>query len=374
MNNMNKAFGIVNFAGNHIQVDGLQDYRPVGAFSFLGRYRTIDFPISNLSNSGIDNIQVYVRQKPRSLTEHLGTGRHYNINSKRGSLQILFAEHNRIGDVYSTDIAAYMENMDCIEDASFPYVVIVPSYMIYTADYSEFLEAHIESGADITMMYHAVDNAKEAFLNCNTLNINKQKGVLSLEPNHGNAKNRNIFMDTYVMSKELFIDLVKKGHKMSSMYTFFDVINEECNELDIRAVPHRGYFAAITDFNSYYHANMDLIDLKHASDLFDAEWPIYTRTNDSCPTQYFDGSKVTSSVISNGCLIEGTVENSILGRGCTIKPGAIVRNCVVSADVTIGKGVHAENLVIDKHARLVRGKRVIASPEKPGYIKRGDTL
>lgn len=264
--------------------------------------------------------------------------------------------------------------MDCIEGIQFPYVVIAPSYMVYTADYSVFLKEHIESGADISIMYHSVDNAKEAFLNCNIVNINKQKGVLSLEPNHGNAKNRTISMDTYVMSKELFLDLVKKAHKMSSMYTFADILNEECPELDIRAVPHRGYFAAITDFNSYYHANMDLIDLKHASDLFDPEWPIYTRTNDSCPTQYFEGSKVTSSVISNGCLIEGTVENSIIGRGCTIKPGAIVRNCVVSADVTIGKGVHAENLVIDKHARLIRGKRVIAAPEKPGYIRRGDAL
>lgn len=83
---MNRAFGIINFAGNHIKVDGLQDFRPVGAFSFLGRYRIIDFPISNMSNSGIDNIEVFIRRKPRSLTEHLGTGRHYNINSKRGTL------------------------------------------------------------------------------------------------------------------------------------------------------------------------------------------------------------------------------------------------------------------------------------------------
>ena len=105
---MSKAFGIVNFAGNHIQVDGLQAYRPVGALSFLGRYRTIDFPISNMSNSGIDNIEVYVRRKPRSLTEHLGTGRHYNINSKRGQLNIMYTENNRIGDIYSTDVTAYI--------------------------------------------------------------------------------------------------------------------------------------------------------------------------------------------------------------------------------------------------------------------------
>ena len=371
---MNRAFGIINFAGNHIKVDGLQDFRPVGAFSFLGRYRIIDFPISNMSNSGIDNIEVFIRRKPRSLTEHLGTGRHYNINSKRGSLNIMYTEHGQIGDIYSTDITAYMENIECLEEMPHEYVVIAPSYMVYKADYSEFLDAHIESGADISMMYHSVDNAKDAFLNCNALNINKQKGVLAIEPNHGNAKNRNISMDTYVMKKDLFIELVRKASKRSSMYTFADILDEESENLDIRAVSHRGFFAIINDFNAYYQANMSLVDLNNAGSLFDKDWPIYTDTNDSCPTQYFEGSKVTSSVVSNGCLIEGTVENSIIGRGCVIKSGAIVKNCIISADVVIGKGVHAENLVVDKHARLIRGKRIIAAPEKPGYVKRGDKL
>ncbi len=160
---MSKAFGIVNFAGNHIQVDGLQAYRPVGAFSFLGRYRVIDFPISNMSNSGIDTIQVYIRRKPRSLTEHLGTGRHYNINSKRGKLHILYTESNMVSDIYNTDIAAYIENIDVLNSVAYPYVVIAPSYMVYTADYSSLLKTHIESGADITLMYHSVDNAKEEF-------------------------------------------------------------------------------------------------------------------------------------------------------------------------------------------------------------------
>lgn len=174
---MSQAFGIVNFAGNHIKVDGLQEYRPVGAFSFLGRYRVIDFPISNMSNSGIDTIQVYTRRKPRSLTEHLGTGRHYNINSKRGKLHILYTESTMVSDIYNTDIAAYIENMDVIERVSQEYVVIAPSYMVYTADYSELLQTHIDSGADITLMYHSVDTAKDEFLSCYTLDINKQKGV-----------------------------------------------------------------------------------------------------------------------------------------------------------------------------------------------------
>ena len=259
---MSKAFGIINFAGNNIQVNDMQAYRPIGAFSFLGRYRVIDFPISNMSNSGIDVMQVYIRRKPRSLVEHIGTGRHYNINSKRGKLVTLFQESNIDNGIYNTDIAAYMENLDCFDEINSEYVVIAPSYMVYTADYSAFLKTHIESGADITLMYHSVDNAKDHFPNCQTLNINKQKGVLSMEPNLGNAKNRNIFMDTYVMKKDLFLDLVQKAHKLSSMYTLADIVNESCEELDVRAYPHRGYFATISDFNSYYEANLELIDLK----------------------------------------------------------------------------------------------------------------
>ena len=371
---MSKALGIVNFAANNIWVDGLSEYRPIGAFSFLGRYRVIDFPISNMSNSGLNQIQVYVRRKPRSLAEHLGTGRHYNINSKRGKVHLLFSESEVLDDMYNTDISAFMDNLEIIERNHCPYVVIAPSYMIYTANFDSLLQTHIESGADVTLLYHSVDNAKEHFLFCNTLNLNKQKGVLSIEPNRGNAKNRNIFMDTYIMAKDIFIDLIKKAKKTSSVFTLSDIVDMECSELDIRGVAHRGYFAAITDFKSYYDANISLIDYKSATSLFDEEWPIYTKTNDSCPTQYFDNSDVKASVVSNGCLIEGTIENSVIGRGCTIKKGAVVKNSVLLPDVIISENAHIENMVIDKHAKIVHIKDIVADPEKPGYVKRSDRL
>ena len=129
---MARAFGIVTSSGTHIKVEGLQQYRPIGAFSFLGRYRVIDFPISNMSNSGIDRIQVYVKRKPRSLVEHLGTGRHYNINSKRGKLQLMFSQNSSENDVYNTDISAFAENIEFIERMREPYVIIAPSYMQQT--------------------------------------------------------------------------------------------------------------------------------------------------------------------------------------------------------------------------------------------------
>jgi glucose-1-phosphate adenylyltransferase len=371
---MYNAFGIINPSGRHFWVEGLQTYRPIGALSFLGRYRVIDFPISNMSNSDIDRIQVYIKRKPLSLTYHLGSGRHYNINSKRGKLQILFSENTAEHDIYNTDISSFVENMEYIEAMHHPYVVIAPSYMVYKQDYSDLIEAHISSGADVTMLYHSVDNAKDNYLNCNVLELNKQKGVLSITQNHGTAKSRNISMDTYVMKTELFIELVKKAKNTSSMYTLADIIHDSCSELDIRGVLHRGYFAAITDFQSYYNANISLINTKNAVELFQEDWPIYTKTNDSCPTQYFDNADVKTSVISNGCLIEGTIENSVIGRGCIIKKGAVVKNSIILADVVIGENVHVENQVVDKRAKLLQFKEVVASADAPGYIKRDDKI
>lgn len=371
---MAKAFGIVNTAGNHIWVEGLENYRTIGAFSFLGRYRVIDFPISNFSNSNIEQIKVFVRRKPRSLIDHLGTGRHYSINSKRGKLQVLFSENSADNDIYNTDIAAFSENMDIIERMHEQYVIITPNYMVFVQNFDALLQTHIESEADITMLYHSVDNAKDAYLNCDLLNLNKQKGVLSIEKNRGTAKNRNISLATYVMKKELFIDLVKKARKISSMYNLAQIVSKECEELDIRGVAHRGYFATITDFKSYYDANLGLIDSKAASSLFDENWPIYTRTNDSSPTQYFEDCNVKYSVVSNGCLIEGSVENSVIGRGCVIQKGAVVKNSILLPGAVIGEGAHVENQVVDKRAKIIHAKEVIADPEKPGYVRRDDTL
>ena len=248
---MYKAFGIVNSSGRNIYVDGMQDYRPIGAFSFLGRYRVIDFPISNMTNSNIDRIQVYINNKPRSIVEHVGTGRHYNINSKSGKLQLLFSEHNNDNDIYNTDISCYMDNMESLSRMQQPYVVIAPSYMVYSIDFDQFIHTHIDSSADVTLLYHSVDNAKEAYLTCNVLELNRQKGVESIGANHGNKKNQNIYMDTCIMKTELFISLVKEAKKLSSMYTLTDILNDKCETLDIRGVAHKGYFASITDFPSY---------------------------------------------------------------------------------------------------------------------------
>ena len=370
-----KALGIVT-SGNRIKVEGMQAFRPVSAFTFVGRYRMIDFPLSNLSNSNIERIQVFAGANPRSLAEHVGTGRHYGINSKRGKIQLLFSPESEVNEIYNTDVASFLYNEDVISRAPGEYVILVPSYMVFAQNYAELLDAHIASGADITLLYHKVTNADVAYMNCEYLKLDDEKTVLAIETNIGGKANKNIFMNSYIMKKDLFLDLIKEAKKKSSMYNLFNIVNDKAasEELNIKAVQHEGYFEAITDFKSYFRANLELTDYATAASLFTEKWPIYTRTNDACPTQYLPGASVKKSLISNGSLIAGTVENCIIGRGVVIEEGAVVKNSVICSEVTIAKDTVIENQVVDKYASILHAKEIVADPENPGYVKRLDTL
>ena len=160
------------------------------------------------------------------------------------------------------------------------------------------------------------------------------------------------------------------------MYNLFNIVNDKAasEELTIKGVQHEGFFAAITDFKSYFDANLTLTDIKTASSLFNNKWPIYTRTNDACPTQYVEGASVKKSLISNGSLIAGTVENCIIGRGVVIEEGAVVKNSVICSEVFIAKDTVIENQVVDKYAKILHASEIVAKPENPGYVKRMDTL
>lgn len=370
------ALGIIISSSIRGRVKGIQDYRPLGAFSFMGRYRVIDFPLSNFSNSDIDHIQVYVRENPRSLAEHLSNASSFDINSKKGKLQLLFSEKNELNDIYNTDIAAFEENINIIKRSRQQYVIVVPSYMIYKQDFSQLVQEHIDSGADVSVLYQHVNNAKEAFINCNTVELNKQKGVLSISRNSGTANSRNILLDTAIMSKEVFLDLIDKAHKLSAMCTLGMIISEQAKagELDIRGIAHRGYVATVTDLRSYLEANLNLLDPETSESLFTPDWPIYTVTTDAPPTRYIGDGDAVNSVVSNGCTIKGHVENCVIGRGVTIEEGAVVRNSVVLAYSRIGKDVSIDYQVIDKWVQIRNAKQLIGSKENPGYIKRDDIL
>ena len=371
---MSKILGIVSPENDTVIVEGLMDYRPIPAISFLGRYRLIDFAVSNLSNSHIDHIKVFVKKQPRSLIEQLGDGRQYGINSKRGRLQILYNDLGGMSSLYNTDINTYLRNIEFIEDADEEYVAITPGYQIYSLDFQKVLAQHLETGADVTVLYKTTDRAKERFIGCPALTI--EKGLVTESyTNLGKRKNAAISMETYFMSKELFIKLVREAHAASSAYSLRDILRDKLGSLVIMGYHYKGYFACINSMNSYYKTSMELLDYSTAKELFRPEWPIYTKTNDSVPAFYGPEAHAEHSVIANGCRIEGTVINSALGRGVVVEKGAVVKDAILLPFSHIGKDCHVEYAVVDKWAKVNRIKEIRGTSSfDVAYIRRRDNI
>jgi glucose-1-phosphate adenylyltransferase len=374
------ALGIINFEDNTAVITGLDEARPVPAIAFLGRYRIIDFVLSNMTNSGIDNVQVYCKEKPRNLIEHLGSGTHYNINSKRGSLRVLYGEKTFSSPVYNHDIANFNLNMEYIEEDANKYVVVAPSYFLYSLDYSQVLKAHEESGADITIVYTKRNDADKSFLGCDHLGLDENGVINDINMNRGQKAEANISLECYVMEKKLFISLVKETERVSSLYWFKDILREKIKtketegKLCVKGYEIKGFVACINSLPEYYKASMALRDRSTAANLFKAGWPVYTQTNDSSPTTYAPGSKVTGSVVANGSVIEGTVENSIVSRGVTVKKGAVVKNSILLPGATVCENVNLDHVIVDKYATIQHKKDLKGTDDAPVYVKRRDNI
>ena len=369
----NKVLGIVNIEPSYVKVEGIEDYRPISAASIFGRYRVIDFILSNLTNSGIYNIDVQVKNRPRSTIQHLNRT-NYNINTKKGKIRILHGEKPISNEIYNTDIASLMANLEFFEESNAAYVVLCPSHFVYAMDMMELVEHHIKSKNDITVLYQNVSDADKNFLMCDTLDFNKSKRITKMEKNLGKSKSAKISLETYVMSMKTFIDSLYAAKTISSLYSLSDIIAESINDFKVGAYHHHGYAACISNLNAYYKANMDIKDEKELHKMINDDWPIYTATSDSCPTLYTEGAKVTSSIIGNGCLIEGTVINSVIGRNVVIKKGSVIKDCVVMPDALINKNVTMEKVVVDRLAIVTHKKDLKGSADMPLYVNRRDRI
>ena len=371
---MANALGIISYNDSNVFVEGMQEYRPLAAFNFMGRYRLVDFPISNMTNSGMDDIHLFVNGNPKPVFEHIGRGRQYNINSKHGNLELvpLWKENGR--GQFTPDVESYFENLHSVEKSNLDYVIIAPINIVFKANFDELLASHIESGADVSILYQNIDDAKENYIGCDTLSLNKQKGVECIERNLGKYKNRSLSLQTYIMSKELYVNAVKEAVAVSSMYWFKDIINDYCEKYDIRGVNYRGKFYYIYDLTSYYQTNLDILKPENIKEFADEKWPIYTRTYDSSPTIYLNGGSAQNSLISNSCEISGSVTDSVIGRGVKIGNGAVIDHCVILPEATIAPNSNLSHMVIDKFASITKKKVLAGLEEKPLYIARREKV
>ncbi len=370
---MPRVMGIIAVEGDNVNIEGINLYRPIHTVSFMGRYNLVDFPISNLSNSGIDNIHVYIKNRPRTVYEHIGSGRHYNINSKKGRIRIMFGEREISSSIYNTDVQSYLQNIQYIAGENAEYVVIVPSHFTYVQNFREVVNEHVKTDADITVVYKKTDEAKYNFLGCDTLKILKGGRIVGMDVNRGQIKNRNISMETYVMKRSLFINLIRRANSVSPIYWLKDIISESFENLDIRGYRLKTPALGTTDLRSYFDNSMKMINV-YASNFFSRKWQVFTRTSDSPPSQYGEKSIVKNSLIANGSIIKGEVYNSILGRDVIVSEGARLENCIVFSHSQIAKNKVIKRVVIDKHVRIEKIDKIIAPDNDIVYINKSDRI
>lgn len=366
--------GIINLHDTSNGLLELTNHRPVAAIPFLGRYRIIDFVLSNMVNSGMVNIGIFIQEKPRPLTEHLGTGAAWNLDRKKDGLFVFYPYYNSANSMYMTEMRSFRENIEYIKKSNQKYVVISPSYMICNINYSDALNYHRKSGADITIIYKKIDDANVNFLNCQSLEINNEGRVVGFSTNMGEKKEKNISTEMYIMKREFLLQLINKSSQLSILYSLKDTINYFCREININAFEHRGYLECINSIKTYFHKSIELLDVEKAKELFKKESPIYTVTKDNPPTKYGKNAMVKNSLIANGAIIEGVVENSIIFRGVNIGAGSVVKNCIIMGKCVIGEGVYMENTITDKHTVISRVKKLIGYYDEPIVLEKNSIV
>lgn len=370
---LRNTLGIINIEGKNVQFGQVMAHRGTQAFSFLGRYRLIDFVLSNMSNSGITDFQIYLPDKGRSTIQHIGTGKNHNINSKRGRLRFL-ANESEISAIYKHDIRLFTENLRFIEGSRKEYVLIAPSYFIYSQDYAKLKEQHLETNADITVLYKNVSDAQNHYIGCSTVKLDDDRRVVAFQDNHGKYKNRAVSLEAYFMKRSVFLDLIKRANRVSALYWLKDILKDVVQEYRIYGYAHRDFVACIDSVPAYFTTQLDLINATTRRLLFKPDWPIHTKSSDSAPTLYGPLAQVKGSLISNGNHINGVVENSVIDHDVCIEEGAVIKNAIIMKGATIKRHAHIENAIIDKEATIKNPLTVQGTREQPAYINLRDII
>lgn len=353
--------------------------RSMASIPFAGRYRMIDFILSSMVNSGIDNVSVIVRKNYHSLMDHLGSGREWDLTRKNGGLNIVPPYAEKDIKIYNDRMEALANLQSFLLDQKEKYVIMSDSNIAVNFDFSAFLKAHIESGADVTVAY-----TEESIPECALQAENTSKGLyytLILEDGRVtnikiNSKARgvqNFSMNIYAIERKLLLEQIRKATVYGYVYFERDVLIPQLDTLNIRAYKFDGYCARISDMGSYFTENMKMLKDENLDGLF-ARSPIYTKIRDDNPTRYMIGSRVKNIMAADGCIIEGEVENCVLFRGVKVGKGAKVKNCVLMQDTVVEENADIEYVISDKDVVITKGKELKGTDTFQVFIEKGKTV
>jgi len=377
---MNDVMGIVYTSKDNFNLRELTANRAVAALPVAGRYRIIDFTISNLVNSGVRNVGIITQKNYHSLMDHLGSGKEWDLHTRNNGLFILPPYLNRENGEYSGLIDALRANFDYLRRSRQQYVIVTSSDYVCNMSFEPMIKQHIESGADITMMYVKVNSSKMEFSSTTTenhtyLKIGEGSIVEDIEINPNPANYPDMNANVFIIKRTLLIHLIDQAVSKGLKDFEADVLRPYINSKSMKIMGYEfdGFFRRIEAIKGYFKLNQEIINYDVRKELF-GNLPVYTKTRDDAPAVYRKGATVKNSLIADGCIIEGEVENCVLFRGVHVGKGAKLKNCIVMQDCKILENVEMEYYILDKDVTVLPKSRMISKASHLGLVGKGTTV
>lgn len=358
-------------AGNTCNLGELTRQRTVSAVPFGGRYRLIDFVLSSMVNSGIDTVGVACDYNYKSLLNHLGNGKSWDLARKKNGLLMLPPDY--IGKINedNCNMQLLANSLGYLRRSMGNYVVLTEGNKVVNIDFVDVVEKHIQANADFTIIYNKVKSREAHRYYCA---VDSNGFVNDIVYTNDKKQCLNKMTGCYVFNKDLLISLVEQAMLHDKQNFVKDIVEPSIRNLKVLGYCFGGYFATVDSVDSLYNTNMQLFDVAIRKELFMSDNKILTKSKDRTPTRYQENAEVNNSMIADGCVIDGKVMGSIIGRGVHISKGAVVKDSIIMPDSIIAEGATVCACIMDKSSHIRSGKTLIGQPEFPIVVGKRRTV
>ncbi|MCQ2531194.1 MAG: glucose-1-phosphate adenylyltransferase subunit GlgD [Saccharofermentans sp.] len=364
----NNAMGLILADNKKISLGELTGPRALSAVPFAGRYRIIDFMLSNMVNSGIKNVGVLTYNKYKSLMDHLGTGAAWSLDRKNDGLHILPPYVNsEVTNVNGDEELAGI--LDFLKTSRTTYVIVANSNVVLNTTFDDMIDAHEKSGADLTVMYNR--DANKCGSPCYIIDCDENGFVKDMLYNPQKASSNKSSLGIICLRRDMLVDIISKQMSHGASHFGIHSMVKMFDEIKVYAYEYAGTALRINNVQAYFKASMSLLEENVRDDLFWSGEPIYTKVKDEAPTLYIGGSSVNNTIVSDGCRIYGQIENSVIFRGVTVSKNTTIKNCVLMQDVHISENCHLENVILDKNSFVRPGVKLVGHSDYPVVIGKG---
>ncbi len=354
-----KAIGIILAGGNNKMMKELSNKRAIAAMPVAGSYRSIDFSLSNMSNSRIQKVAVITQYNARSLNEHLSSSKWWDFGRKQGGLFVFTPTITADSSYWYRGTAdSLYQNLHFLKSSHEPYVVIASGDGVYKLDYNKVLEYHIEKKADITVVVKKMEDKSE-INRFGVVSMTEEGRITEIDEKPLETNLSTVSTGVYIVRRRLLIELVEKAAEEDRHDFVRDILMRYKNIKKIYGYKLESYWSNISTVESYYKTNMDFLN-RDVRDYFFNQYPdIYTKVDDSPPAKYNFGSDVKNSLVSSGCIVNGTVENSILFKKIYVGNNCVIKNSIILNDAYIGDNSYIENCIVESGSTIKANTRYV---------------